>query len=1166
MEVYNYNKEFNNQFYDIMDGKTKHYFSDTKTGFAFNNFKFFYEYCGDIDILESCYINFDTSGNLVIKKKQIDINIKDELDKINKFLFLDNNIERYKQLYNDINYYNQLKSIDETDFGEDIVQNYKESLNVTDDMNDYIDKKNEELQELHNSLRYYILLKQYIKDIYEGNIDIYENILSKNDYNIDKQQDLLNKLIFKYKETKEPTLIQDIYNLSRIIGYLDDNLVFIKKTNKIGKIIDKSNPLQIKVTLLFDKMETVTVSIDEIEPYLSLSKNKILIEKIYNNILISNHELDKIKVEAGLKINLDSYLIDINQQINNFKTINDIKSNSFKESLPDIDGINKDILQNILINIIEKTEYRVKKLMINSEQYNLLEEDEFMYKMEKSLCKENILEDDIIIIDEYPKTENELSPLSLLYNHVSNIEFEEQTYPTIVHYCYSNGVFQDYKHQFFQDSDMGIKDIKDKFRWGYNIIKIVNSNKGERYGIKKNNINEQDYFLKLKEIMESLIYNDLELQELLKSTGDKYILYRNKNKTGTYLHGIHLKNNIYGFNLVGKYLMEIRNNLLNITETPTEIEVSDNIGLIYYKNISNLDFSYDDLIISSYYLSNIINVNSGSYYLEKLNRPELNTFLDEYTLNGIYRYLLNDSCDIRILEQYSIKIKPFEILGRNYYSINHAIISLKYMYYNNPYLSPYYTQLLKKYGKSFSIPEEGEIYDHDNYLLNSVEILNLKPPINIDSIPDYWKTRGDNDTEIGSIIHKFLLHYKFKKYPIFNALCLKLSDVSIYDEIKNTILIKNNDLMEVFSIINGGIETCYFTDIIKYLIKNKTEYYDTIIFTIINNILHKNKLKLIDDLSQLYEIITIDSVLEYIDIYDITKQDILIYLTDNFITILHKTVKHFIENSHYEFIQFILEELKKNNNNLNTSNREYILSIIKLLYNNKDLTDDDLEDKLDEKGILYNIEDLEEDNDYEEDSFEIKQPLSQYDGLIKRRDELIELFDGIDFEPKLFHNIDSFIIKGEESHVIENNSIISIVEYPVESELINILSIYSSLNTLHHEESKSEMNVKYDSEEPDMLDLYHDLIMQKYKDYIKQIPQYKEGDEIDYDIINKDFLYNIIILELKDGLLYVKQGEQIYDTDRYNIILLKYTDGKINRYLRLMILTEGDDGEYIKYI
>ena len=49
----------------------------------------------------------------------------------------------------------------------------------------------------------------------------------------------------------------------------------------------------------------------------------------------------------------------------------------------------------------------------------------------------------------------------------------------------------------------------------------------------------------------------------------------------------------------------------------------------------------------------------------------------------------------------------------------------KYYYYNDNEMSPYYTTLLKEFGKSFSIPQAGEEYPYNHYDKNAVEILML---------------------------------------------------------------------------------------------------------------------------------------------------------------------------------------------------------------------------------------------------------------------------------------------------------------------------------------------------------------------------------------------------------------------------------------------------------
>ena len=57
-----------------------------------------------------------------------------------------------------------------------------------------------------------------------------------------------------------------------------------------------------------------------------------------------------------------------------------------------------------------------------------------MHKMKKCISKENILEEHILIIHEYPKKETSLSKLSLFYNYSDGINVKDNIFPSISHY------------------------------------------------------------------------------------------------------------------------------------------------------------------------------------------------------------------------------------------------------------------------------------------------------------------------------------------------------------------------------------------------------------------------------------------------------------------------------------------------------------------------------------------------------------------------------------------------------------------------------------------------------------------------------------------------------------------------------------------------------------
>ena len=54
-----------------------------------------------------------------------------------------------------------------------------------------------------------------------------------------------------FKNTKDPDLVSNIFNLSRNIGFVNDNIVFIKGTENLGRIIDNTNSEKLKIQLLF---------------------------------------------------------------------------------------------------------------------------------------------------------------------------------------------------------------------------------------------------------------------------------------------------------------------------------------------------------------------------------------------------------------------------------------------------------------------------------------------------------------------------------------------------------------------------------------------------------------------------------------------------------------------------------------------------------------------------------------------------------------------------------------------------------------------------------------------------------------------------------------------------------------------------------------------------
>lgn len=988
MEQHNYNKLFSKQMTNILEGHTQQYYKKTD-GFEFNKFMFFHEFSTkeDTDILRDCYIYFNNEGKLIMKNNTVYVNLKDELDKINKYLFTDNKIEEYRRVYNQVNYYDQFQSMNQTDFdidGEVIINDYKDDLNIGPELQEFIEERRKELQILHNHIRYFISLKDKIKELYELNSDLYDNITTKNDYNIFKQEIALFDTIEHFKTSRSQPVINDIINLSRNIGYTNDNIVFIKKMNKIAKVINGSDPSKIQLELLFDNNIAVTKSIDEIEPYLSLTKNKYLIDKVFNNINISRRELDNIKLECGLDINTDFYGLDINAKIPYFSTLTQLSQSSFSDSLPTINGLDSESLHKIMINIVTKTIHMINKTEENITNYELDEKAAIAYNMSKVITKHHIDESDVLIIKEYPKEKknetisDSYSKFSLFYNHTDPLEYNDDKYPTINHLCYSNGVNREYIERFNIDSDMGYNEIiNDSYKWGYHIKKIMAKTNTKKFGIVKNNLGEAEIFNDLKQIYRDLISNNSELEELLVGTGDKYIIYEGKDQQPSYLHAVYKDNVIYGFNLVGKYLMEIRDELLNnITESI--IEAEDSSELIYFKNMSNEDYNFANKIISTYYLEQSLDAMAGSYYLETIDSLELKTYLDE-TRIGLYRYILNDACDVRVLANYGMVLEPFEILGRRYNSINHAIMGLKYLYYNDLSMSPYYTNLLKYYGKTFSIPEQGVIYDYDNYDVNSVEVLNLKPPINIDSIPAYWKRKSHNDIILGSIIHKYLLYQKFTKYPVFNDMAIKLSTVMIYDEIKNTDLIINYDIMDVFQtiVLSGSLPTdCYFTNILDYISNDKEEHYYMVIQTIINNIIHKNRAELLDNFTNIYTIVTMPAILDHLSIYNIESDAISEYLTENYDEILSISFKEYIERSHYEFINYINLELRNNDNNLEKSNQDLILNILKILIDSS-VTKQDIPNGLDKLGVYYTIgenpDTIGDDNSSLEDPLELLQ-------------------------------------------------------------------------------------------------------------------------------------------------------------------------------------------------
>tara|TARA_Y100000385_G_scaffold290021_1_gene361472 strand:+ start:13 stop:3213 length:3201 start_codon:yes stop_codon:yes gene_type:complete len=1055
-----------------------------------------------------------------------------ELNILNKYLFIDNNIETFKRYFNELNYYNEIiKLRDVTDFitEEDIKEDYKEELNIDTDLDEYIQKKMEKIKELHTKLKYYILLKEYLQNIYETNTDIYNDVVGKNDYYIKKQEDVLKNTVSMFKNTKDPDLVSNIFNLSRNIGFVNDNIVFIKGTENLGRIIDNTNSEKLKIQLLFNDDKIVIKSIKEVEPYLSLSKNKFILDKVFNNIYINSQVLDKLKLEAGIDIDLSVYDIDIETKINQFSNRQNILTGDFLQSLPDIDNITREELRDIILNIHDMTINKIKKTIKNNEQYDEIQNNDYLKKMVNIITKSNINTEDIVFVYEYPKKEDNYSPLSLYYGK-DPIIIEDNDYPSLLHYFSSKGTYNEYKHLFFSDSDVGTENIKDNFKRAYYMKKIMEKKDPlKKYGIKKNNISEEEYYINCKEILLQYI-TDNNLEDLLKSTDDKYIVYVDKNNNPGYLYGKYINNNVYGFNLIGKYLMEIRD-IINNTKIETDIELDSDIELPYYKNMSNNGYDYSNKVISNYYLLQSLEKQCGDYYIESIDSLELKEKCDNY-LNkiGLFRYILNDSCDVRILENYGQFVQPFNILGRRYYSINHAILGLKYMYYNDPNLSPYYTKLLYDWGKSFSLPEGKEIYEYDHYLMNSIEILNLKPPINIDNIPEYWKKISNNDMVLGSIIHKYLLFCKFNGYEIFKSLAIILKDVCIYEEIKNTELIKNYDIMEVFNFISNGGVDCYFTNIMENLILDTDDYYAMVIDTIIINLIHQNRELIIKNITNLISIVSIDKIIEKIDVYHITRTQIVGYIGDNFMSILNNIFKSYIEKHYYEFIKYITDELNKNGDNINNSDKEYILSIIKILENDKSLTIDNIEEKLNEYGIFYILEDDHEgDHEVEiaNDNIDIK--------LQIERDRIIDLFDGIDYENNHINN-------GPSINNSNHNFYWSIKEFPVVDYDTNIITILESLGN-DYDKKETKINIKYDHEEP---------VMGKFN--INKV------NDLESEIINLEENENIIIANIENDKLKI-DNKLNSDT----CILIKYSAKLDNgleehRYLKLLLIEEGNGG------
>ena len=228
---------------------------------------------------------------------------------------------------------------------------------------------------------------------------------------------------------------------------------------------------------------------------------------------------------------------------------------------------------------------------------------------------------------------------------------------------------------------------------------------------------------------------------------------------------------------------------------------------------------------------------------------------------------------------------------------------------------------------------------------------------------------------------------------------------------------------------------------------------------------------------------------------------------------------------HYEFIKYITDELNKNGDNINNSDKEYILSIIKILENDKSLTIDNIEEKLNEYGIFYILEDDHE-VEIANDNIDIK--------LQIERDRIIDLFDGIDYENN--HIIRAPFKKKSDLYW-------SIKEFPVVDYDTNIITILESLGN-EDDKKETKINIKYDHEEP---------VMGKFN--INKVNDLKSK------IINLEENKNIIIANIENDKLKIDDNK----LNNNKCILIKYSAKSDNgleehRYLKLLLIEEGSGG------
>ena len=279
-------------------------------------------------------------------------------------------------------------------------------------------------------------------------------------------------------------------------------------------------------------------------------------------------------------------------------------------------------------------------------------------------------------------------------------------------------------------------------------------------------------------------------------------------------------------------------------------------------------------------------------------------------------------------------------------------------------------------------------------------------------------------------------------------------------------------------------------------------------------------------------------------------------IADNFIVILDKTFTNFVQNAHFEFIGYIRDELKANDNNLELSNKEYILSILKLLKNDDALELSNIDDLLNNLGIFYKIIEDDQLSDYEEESFEIKEAKDKSidADLIQQRDRLIDLFDGKDYSES-----DCFRISPKKTY----DYYYGIKEYPVESQLINILSIvfdYKKDEQFCDCNTPMDINVKYPSEEEENIKLYYSRVLEEITKGEKSGYQIVKSGRIIHDNI-KDIVGKVggihYILEDDDGN--VKWSPPVGNTlGNEPLLLLLYGKGDDTRYLRVLLLKEDN--------